>query len=167
MPQMWATGDAELPPLGRPRDTEQTERVPSAPMAFPTVTTLTLPPNLAVWPASPRRCARKPSRPVSPLPRINAPEPVDVPVSATEAPLRMSLQEVMALYKVPGLSMAIVDGYRITQAKAYGVTDAASRTPVTSKTLFQGPARSASPWRRPPHCPSWSAASWRSTKTST
>ena len=73
------------------------------------------------------------------LPRLhfNAPEPVDVPVSATEAPLRMSLQEVMALYKVPGLSMAIVDGYRITQAKAYGVTDAASRTPVTSKTLFQ------------------------------
>ena len=37
----------------------------------------------------------------------------------TEAPLKMSLQEVMALYKVPGHSVAIVDDCKITQAKAY------------------------------------------------
>jgi len=77
----------------------------------------------------------------------------------------MSLQEVMALYKVPGLSLAIVDGYRVTQSKAYGVTDAASPTPVTTRTLFQAGSISK-PVAAAARCTSWSTAPWRSTKTS-
>jgi len=106
-------------------------------MAIPTVTKVTLL-NLAVLTgiAPPVRPQTPPAAQAAHLQSIEA-TVVDIPVSGTEAPLRMSLQEVMALYKVPGLSLAIVDGYRITQAKAYGVTDAASGTPVTNKTLFQ------------------------------
>ena len=106
-------------------------------MAIPTVTKVTLL-NLAVLTgiAAPVRPETPHAAQEAPLQRVEA-TTADVPVSATEAPLRMSLQEVMALYKVPGLSMAIVDGYRITKAKAYGIADAASGTPVTDKTLFQ------------------------------
>jgi len=101
-------------------------------MAIPTVATVTLM-SLAVLAgiAPPVRPETPPAAQEAHLQSVEA-MVVDIPVSATEAPLRMSLQEVMALYKVPGLSPAIVDGYRITQAKAYGVTDAASRTPVTT-----------------------------------
>ena len=106
-------------------------------MAIPTVTKMTLL-SLAVLTG-----IAPPVRPETPrvaqgasLQRIEA-TVVDIPMSATEAPLKMSLQEAMALYKVPGLSLAIVDDYKITQARAYGVTDAASGTPVTTRTLFQ------------------------------
>ena len=106
-------------------------------MAIPTVTKLTLL-NLAVLTgiAPPVRPQTPPAAQEAHLQSVEA-MVVDIPVSATEAPLKMSLQEVMALYKVPGLSVAIVDDYKISQAKAYGVTDAASRTPVTTGTLFQ------------------------------
>ena len=62
---------------------------------------------------------------------------VDLTVTPGEPPLQMTLQELMKLYKVPGLSIAVIDNYKIIWAKAYGVTDAGSNTPVTTTTLFQ------------------------------
>ena len=106
-------------------------------MAIPTVAKVTLL-NLAVLTgiAPQVRPQTPPAAQEAHLQSVEA-TVVDIPVSATEAPLRMSLQELMALYKVPGLSLAIVDGYRIVETRAYGVTDAASQAPVTTRTLFQ------------------------------
>jgi CubicO group peptidase (beta-lactamase class C family) len=49
----------------------------------------------------------------------------------------MNLQKLMELYNVPGLSIAVIDDYKIIWTKAYGVTDVGSDKPVTTKTLFQ------------------------------
>jgi hypothetical protein len=62
---------------------------------------------------------------------------VEVSVGPSEPPLQMSLQKLMDLFKAPGFSIAVIDDYQIVWAKAYGVTDAGSRNPVTSTTLFQ------------------------------
>jgi CubicO group peptidase (beta-lactamase class C family) len=43
----------------------------------------------------------------------------------------------MQLYKVPGISVAVVDNFKIAWAKGYGVAEAGSSTPVTAHTLFQ------------------------------
>ncbi len=80
--------------------------------------------------------AKKPDKQPSPLLKIES-VAVDFPGGAGQAPLRMSLAEVMKAYNVPGLSLAVIDNYKIVDAKAYGVTDAASKTPVTTRTLFQ------------------------------
>jgi CubicO group peptidase (beta-lactamase class C family) len=50
---------------------------------------------------------------------------------------RLDLAELMKLYNAPGLSVAVIDGYQIAWAKAYGTTELGGRTLVTSKTLFQ------------------------------
>ena len=43
----------------------------------------------------------------------------------------------MQLYKVPGVSVAVIDNFKIAWAKGYGVTEAGGNTPVTAHTLFQ------------------------------
>jgi CubicO group peptidase (beta-lactamase class C family) len=62
---------------------------------------------------------------------------VDMSMGANEPPLRLDLQKLMELYKVPGLSVAVIDNFQIAWAKAYGVIEAGSTTPVTPRTLFQ------------------------------
>jgi len=62
---------------------------------------------------------------------------LDLTVNPKEAPLQMSLEKLMELYKVPGLSIAVIDNYQIVWTKAYGTTDVGSNRPVTTKTLFQ------------------------------
>src|SRR5713226_8710577 len=62
---------------------------------------------------------------------------VDLPMGENQAPLRMDLSQLMKLYNVPGLSIAVIDDYKIVWAKGYGVTETGSRTPVTAETLFQ------------------------------
>src|SRR5207249_5185961 len=47
------------------------------------------------------------------------------------------LQKLMQLYKVPGLSIAVIDNFQVVWTKAYGVIEGGSATPVTSRTLFQ------------------------------
>jgi CubicO group peptidase (beta-lactamase class C family) len=54
-----------------------------------------------------------------------------------EPPLRMNLSQLMEAYKVPGLSIAVIDDFKISWAKAYGVIGAGSQTPVKTATLFQ------------------------------
>ncbi len=62
---------------------------------------------------------------------------VDLPMGENQAPLRMDLSQLMKLYNVPGLSIAVIDNYKMVWAKGYGVIETGSRTPVTPKTLFQ------------------------------
>ena len=38
---------------------------------------------------------------------------------------------------IPGLSIAVIDGGKIAWARAYGLSDTAEQTPVTTQTLFQ------------------------------
>jgi CubicO group peptidase (beta-lactamase class C family) len=48
-----------------------------------------------------------------------------------------SLQKRMQYHKVPGVSIAVINDFKIEWARAYGVKDAASKEPVTETTLFQ------------------------------
>ena len=54
-----------------------------------------------------------------------------------QIPLRLTLQKLMELYRVPGLSIAVIDNFEIAWAKGYGVTEAGTSMPVTPQTLFQ------------------------------
>jgi len=38
---------------------------------------------------------------------------------------------------VPGVSIAVIKDFKVALAVAYGVTDAETRTPVTTRTMFQ------------------------------
>jgi CubicO group peptidase (beta-lactamase class C family) len=59
------------------------------------------------------------------------------PVRVGQDEIRLDLARLMKLYNAPGLSVAVIDGYRIAWAKAYGTTESDGTTPVTAKTLFQ------------------------------
>jgi len=54
-----------------------------------------------------------------------------------EEPERMKLSERMAYYKVPGVSISVIDNFKIEWTKEYGVTQVNSQNPVTSETIFQ------------------------------
>ncbi|AGC49355.1 beta-lactamase [Myxococcus stipitatus DSM 14675] len=54
-----------------------------------------------------------------------------------EAPRKMSLQDWMALYEVPGVSIAVFDKGALVWAKGYGVKEAGGTEPITIDTLFQ------------------------------
>jgi len=48
-----------------------------------------------------------------------------------------SIQERMTRYKIPGVSVAVINDFKVDWAKGYGVKDAETREPVTTETLFQ------------------------------
>jgi CubicO group peptidase (beta-lactamase class C family) len=50
---------------------------------------------------------------------------------------RMQLAARMEYYKVPGVSIAVINDYKIEWAKGYGVLEAGEARPVTIETLFQ------------------------------
>jgi len=54
-----------------------------------------------------------------------------------EKPERMKLLERMDYYKVPGVSIAVIDNFQIEWAKGYGVTNSSSQDPVTIFSIFQ------------------------------
>jgi len=62
---------------------------------------------------------------------------IELPGEPGKSPLPLSLAELMKVYSVPGLSLAVIENYKIVDAKAYGVIEAGSSTPVTTHTLFQ------------------------------
>src|SRR5712675_95336 len=62
---------------------------------------------------------------------------VDMPMGEHEPALRLDMQKLMQLYKVPGLSLAVIDNFKIVCVKTYGVIETGSNTPVTPRTLFQ------------------------------
>jgi len=62
---------------------------------------------------------------------------LDMPLAPGEEPLRVSLRQMMAIFKVPGFSIALIDHDRIAWAQGYGVTEPSGSVPVTPATLFQ------------------------------
>lgn len=48
-----------------------------------------------------------------------------------------SIAERMKVYKVPGLSVAVIKDFKVEWARAYGVKDIETNEPVTTETLFQ------------------------------
>ena len=60
-----------------------------------------------------------------------------IPLGPDQPPLQFTLQQLMEVFKVPGISVAVVDNFKIDWAKPYGVTEAGASTPVTTDTLFQ------------------------------
>ena len=58
--------------------------------------------------------------------------------------LKWSIEERMASYNVPGVSIAVIDNYEIEWAKGYGWADVAEKRPVTDRTLFQAASISKS-----------------------
>ncbi len=57
-----------------------------------------------------------------------------------EKPKRMKLFERMAYYKVPGVSISVIDNFQIEWAKGYGVTKLDGQDPVTIFSIFQAAA---------------------------
>src|SRR5438309_120076 len=60
-----------------------------------------------------------------------------IPLSNGEDPLRITLRQMMDIYKVPGFSTAVIEHSRIVWAKGFGVTVPGGKMPVTPGTLFQ------------------------------
>ncbi len=60
-----------------------------------------------------------------------------IPLSATDPATPLNIEKLMELYKCPGLSVAVIDNFKIAWAKGYGVAEAGTHTPVTVHTLFQ------------------------------
>ncbi|HUE83728.1 MAG TPA: serine hydrolase [Pyrinomonadaceae bacterium] len=48
-----------------------------------------------------------------------------------------SIEERMKHHKVPGVSIAVINNYKIEWARSYGIKDVQSPEPVTAETLFQ------------------------------
>lgn len=49
----------------------------------------------------------------------------------------MTLQQIMERFHVPGVSVAVIHDFQIHWAKAWGVADVQTGTPVTTETMFQ------------------------------
>src|SRR5579864_5926363 len=78
----------------------------------------------------------KPAHPSARLQRVEQ-IAVELPGDRADEPLRLSLPELMKAFNVPGLSIAVIENYKIVDVKAYGVIAPGSSTPVTTHTLFQ------------------------------
>lgn len=60
------------------------------------------------------------------------------PILVKDAPpKKMQLAERLKYYKVPGLSVAVINNNTVEWAKGYGVKDASTNEPVTIHTMFQ------------------------------
>lgn len=71
-------------------------------------------------------------------PRIEGVESGMPSVSKEGRTLELTLQGWMEALRIPGVGVAIIDGYEIVAAKGYGVREAgAGGDPVTAKSLFQ------------------------------
>ena len=55
-----------------------------------------------------------------------------------------TIQERMAHFKVPGLSIAVIQNYHLVWAKGYGFANDSLKIPVTAQTLFQAASISKS-----------------------
>ena len=48
-----------------------------------------------------------------------------------------NIYDRMAYYHINGVSIAVIDDYKVVWAKGYGWADTSEKRPVTSRTLFQ------------------------------
>jgi CubicO group peptidase (beta-lactamase class C family) len=60
-----------------------------------------------------------------------------VKLADNNPPVQVDLTRLMHLFKVPGLSIAVIDDFKIAWAKGYGVKEVGSSNRVTIHTLFQ------------------------------
>ncbi len=58
-------------------------------------------------------------------------------VLRNQVPPVATLRDRMRHYDVPGISIAVIDNYKLAWARAYGVRRAGQPDPVTTQTLFQ------------------------------
>ncbi len=54
-----------------------------------------------------------------------------------EEPLRLSLDQWMKALDVPGVGIAVIDGYEVAWSRGFGIAATGSADPVTDRTLFQ------------------------------
>ncbi len=71
--------------------------------------------------------------------KIQAIEADLLPLAAVhgETPSPLSLEERMARYNVPGVSVAVINNFEIEWARGYGIVETGKTDPVTTETLFQ------------------------------
>lgn len=62
---------------------------------------------------------------------------IDLPSGDNQPPIRLDLPKLMSTFKVPAVSIAVIENFKIVWAKAYGVVGADNTTPVNTRTLFQ------------------------------
>ena len=62
---------------------------------------------------------------------------LSIPGDDNQPPLQLTLQNLMEMYKVPGMSVAVIDNFEIAWAKGYGVTEVGTSNPVIPHTIFQ------------------------------
>jgi len=60
-----------------------------------------------------------------------------IPTPEKSGPMQVDVRKLMEIFKVPGLSIAVIDDFKIAWTKAYGVTAIGGTESVTTKTLFQ------------------------------
>lgn len=60
-------------------------------------------------------------------------------------PESLNIRDRMAFYRIPAVSIAVVDGRRLEWAKAYGTLRAGEAVPATIETLFQAGALGQAP----------------------
>ncbi|HEY5140556.1 MAG TPA: serine hydrolase domain-containing protein, partial [Methylococcales bacterium] len=49
----------------------------------------------------------------------------------------MNILDRMKYYKIPGVSVAVIDNGKIDWAKGYGIKETGGNDPITPETLFQ------------------------------
>lgn len=52
-------------------------------------------------------------------------------------PLKLTFSEWMNALAIPGVTVAVIDDYKVVWVRGFGVADASTREPVTPDTLFQ------------------------------
>ena len=62
---------------------------------------------------------------------------LSIAMEDNQPPVQLTLQTLMEMYRVPGMSVAVMDNFQIAWAKGYGVTEIGTSTPVTPHTMFQ------------------------------
>ena len=94
---------------------------------------------ICTWLSGTLISAKSPAKAASASARLQRVEETafELPGKVGEAPIRLNLSELMKTFNVPGLSVAVMENYKIVDVKAYGVIEPGSSTPVTTRTLFQ------------------------------
>lgn len=70
-------------------------------------------------------------------PRIERVEKGLLPSVLVKGDLGWTIQERMKFYKVPGVSIAVINDFKVEWARGYGVKDIETNEPVSAETMFQ------------------------------
>jgi CubicO group peptidase (beta-lactamase class C family) len=71
---------------------------------------------------------------------------VDSDWRARIADWEMRIPEILAEFRVPGLSMAVILNARVAWRKGFGVKDVTTKAPVTNETMFEAASMSKPPF---------------------